>query len=259
MFNSTLKKEAIKIQKETLQRYNASYDNMKKSYECLYFMSEKTVDLLKIIRDAVNSITNCPEELKTTLDKLKTEIAKFEEPKNDTIKADNNPKRTDSNILNKITAGFGGASLAGNIITMSRAEEMTKIGKTYARIVMQDMPFATSGFTLAGAIGIGIPAVITGKSLISLSSQNKKIANSAVQEAKEIASMREAMDEVNEKIMAIKAKMELLYEDMYKQRNKILSFMNQDYKSFSQENKYWIGMLIKNALCLSELLNEAVK
>lgn len=259
MFNSTLKKEAIRIQEEMLQRYNVSYDNMKKSCECLYSASEKAVDLLKVIRDAVNSITNCPEDLKITLGKIETEIAEFEAKENSAIKAYNNPKRIHSNIANKITVGFGAASLAGNSIATSMAEGMPTIGKTYAGVVMQEMPFATSSFTLAGVIGMGISAVLTGKSLISLSSENKKIANSVVQEAKEIESARKAMDEVSEKIMAIKVKMEFLYEDMYKQRNKIMGFMNLDYILFSQEDKCLLGGLIKNALSLSKLLNETIQ
>ena len=67
---------------------------------------------------------------------------------------------------------------------------------------------------LAGPIGWGITAASTGISLISLTNKNKDVAEKAVKEAKEIAKAREALDETTEKINALKAKTDRLFDDM---------------------------------------------
>ena len=112
---------------------------------------------------------------------------------------------------------------------------------------------------LAGPIGWGITAVSTGVSLISLSNKNKELADKAVNEAKEISIARESLDEVAEKVNSLRAKTDILYTDMDKQRVKILKFLNADYLSLEDEDKYFLGTLVNNTLSLSVLLNETVQ
>lgn len=112
---------------------------------------------------------------------------------------------------------------------------------------------------LAGPIGWGITAVSTGASLISLSNKNKELADKAVNEAKEISIARESLDEVSEKVNSLRAKTDILYTDMDKQRAKILKFLNADYLSLEDEDKYFLGTLVNNTLSLSVLLNETVQ
>ena len=112
---------------------------------------------------------------------------------------------------------------------------------------------------LAGPIGWGITAASTGISLISLTNKNKEIADDAVRESKEIFKAREALDETTEKVNALKIKTEMLYSDMNKQRNRITGFMNVDYLSLEEKDRYFLGTLVNNTLSLSVLLNETVE
>ena len=76
---------------------------------------------------------------------------------------------------------------------------------------------------------------------MSLTRKNKEIADQAVEEAKTISQAREALEETNEKIKALTEKTRLLYEEMRKQRGKIVSFMDQRYPLLSEEDQYFWG------------------
>lgn len=283
MFNNNLKKEALKIHEATLQRYNVSYDNMKKSCERLYSVRKTSVDLIKMIQDVVNSIANNPKEFETVLGKVKKEMVKFKETEEYAAEAYQASVKAGASIAAGAAAGvgiasmvptalmsiattFGTASTGTAISALSGAAAqkaaMAWIGRTFAGFAVKQGAGMAAGqafLALAGPVGWGITAASTGISVISLTNKNKEVADQAVKEAKEIASAREAVDEANEKITAIKSKTELLYEDMYKQRNKIMSFMNLDYKQLNEQDQYFLGTVVNNTLSISALLNETVK
>ena len=85
------------------------------------------------------------------------------------------------------------------------------------------------------------------------------LAEKAVKEAKEIAKAREALDETTEKINALKAKTDRLFDDMNREKSKIMSFMNLDYLSLREEDKLFLGTLVNHTLSLSQLLNETIE
>lgn len=283
MFNSNLKKEALRIHKETLQRYNSSYEAMGKSCEQLYDLRGKSVDLIKLVQVVVNSIANTPKEFETQLGKIGEELTKFSETEEYARKAYDASIKAGVNIAGGAAAGFGVASMAPTVMmsiatTFGTASTGTAIsalsgaaaqkaaiawlGRTFAGFAVKEGAGMAAGqafLALAGPIGWGITAASTGLSLISLSNKNKELADNAVEEAKEIAKARETLDETNEKIKSLKAKTDLLYSDMNKQRNKITGFMNVNYASISGDDKRFLGVLIDNTLSLSMLLNETVE
>ena len=120
------------------------------------------------------------------------------------------------------------------------------------------MAVGNAFLALAGPVGWGITAASTGISLISLTSKNRKLADEAVEEAKNIAKAREALDETTEKVKAVRAKTEALYNDMEKNHDKIMTFINKDYSSLESDNQFYLGTLVNNTLSLSVLLNETV-
>ncbi|MFR2108555.1 MAG: hypothetical protein ACLS41_12875 [Gallintestinimicrobium sp.] len=117
---------------------------------------------------------------------------------------------------------------------------------------------AGQAFLRCSPIGWGITAASTGIS-ISLTNKNKDVAEKAVKEAKEIAKAREALDETTEKINALKAKTDRLFDDMNREKSKIMSFMNLDYLSLREEDKLFLGTLVNHTLSLSQLLNETIE
>lgn len=282
MFNVELKKEALRIHEETLARYNNSYEKMKNECENLYNVRGQAIKVIKMNQNVINSIANTPKEFDTTLGKIGKELTKFNDTEEYAKKAYNASVQAGINIAGGAAAGLGVASMAptalmsiattfgtastGTAIStlsgcVAQKAALAWIGRTFAGFAAEGAGMAAGQafLALAGSIGWGITAVSTGASLISLSNKNKELADKAVNEAKEISIARESLDEVSEKVNSLRAKTDILYTDMDKQRAKILKFLNADYLSLEDEDKYFLGTLVNNTLSLSVLLNETVQ
>ena len=282
MFNVELKKEALRIHEETLARYNNSYEKMKNECENLYNVRGQAIKVIKMNQNVINSIANTPKEFDTTLGKIGKELTKFNDSEEYAKKAYNASVQAGINIAGGAAAGVGVASMAptalmsiattfgtastGTAIStlsgcVAQKAALAWIGRTFAGFAAEGAGMAAGQafLALAGPIGWGITAVSTGASLISLSNKNKELADKAVNEAKEISIARESLDEVSEKVNSLRAKTDILYTDMDKQRAKILKFLNADYISLEDEDKYFLGTLVNNTLSLSVLLNETVQ
>ena len=283
MFNNNLKKEALKIHEKTLADYNASYGIMGKSCELLYEIRGKSVGLIKLVQEVVNSIAKTPKQFDTELGKIGKELTKFKETEQYAKEAYDASLKAGVNIVGGTTAGIGIASMAptalmsiattfgtastGTAISAlsgaaAQKAAMAWIGRTFAGFAVKEGAGMAAGqafLALAGPIGWGITAASTGISLISLTNKNKDVAEKAVKEAKEIAKAREALDETTEKINALKAKTDRLFDDMNREKSKIMSFMNLDYLSLQEEDKLFLGTLVNHTLSLSQLLNETIE
>ena len=283
MFNNNLKKEALKIHEKTLAEYNASYGIMGKSCELLYEIRGKSVELIKLVQEVVNSIANTPKQFDTELGKIGKELTKFKETEQYAKEAYDASLKAGVNIVGGTTAGIGIASMAptalmsiattfgtastGTAISAlsgaaAQKAAMAWIGRTFAGFAVKEGAGMAAGqafLALAGPIGWGITAASTGISLISLTNKKKDVAEKAVKEAKEIAKAREALDETTEKINALKAKTDRLFDDMNREKSKIMSFMNLDYLSLREEDKLFLGTLVNHTLSLSQLLNETIE
>lgn len=282
MFNSSLKKEALRMHEETLKRYNCSYEAMGKSCDQLYLVRSKSVELIKLVQRVINSIANTPKEFDIELGKIGKELTKFNETEEYAKKAYNDSLKAGIDVAGGAVAGIGIASMAPTVMmsiatTFGTASTGTAIsaltgaaaqkaavawiGRTFAGFVVKEGAGMAAGqafLALSGPIGWGITAASTGISLLSLTNKNKKLADNAVKEVKEIEKAREVLDETGEKIKGLKSKTDVLYDDMYKQKNRIIEFMNLDYNSIPDDDKYFLGALVNNTWSMSALLNETV-
>lgn len=283
MFNSTLRKEALRIHEETLKRYNESYERMGTACEKLYAIRGDSVNLIKLVERVINSMANTPKEFDTQMGKVGKELTKFRETEEYAKEAYDASIKAGVNIIGSAAAGMGVAAMAPTALmsiatTFGTASTGTAIaalsgaaaqkaalawiGRTFAGFAVKEGAGMVAGqafLALAGPIGWGITATSTGISLISLTNKNKELSNQAVEEAKEIAKAREALDETTEKVNALKSKTDVLYGDMNRQRDRITGFMNADYLSLEKEDQYFLGTLVNNTLSLSVLLNETIE
>lgn len=283
MFNNSLKKEALRIHEETLQNYDRSYEVMEKLCEQLYESRCKAIDLIKLVQSVVNSIANTPKEFDTEFGKIGKELTKFSGTKEYAKKVYDESLKAGMNIAGGVAAGVGVASMAPTAMmsiatTFGTASTGTAIsslsgvaaqkaavawiGRTFASFAVKEgagMAVGKVFLALAGPIGTGITAASTGFALLSLTNKNRELADEAVSKAKEIAKAREVLDETSEEIRSLKLKTNLLYYDMNKQRDKIAGYMNVDYMSLVDVDKYFLGTLVNNTLSLSALLNETVE
>mgnify|MGYP007102015006 CR=1 FL=1 len=283
MFNSSLKKEALRIHDEMLEKYNASYKNMGVSCEKLYSIRGESVDIIKLIERVINSIANTPKEFDIQMGKVGKELIKFKETEEYAKEAYDASVKAGVNMVGGAAAGVGVAAMAptalmsiattfgtattGTAISALSGAAAQKaavawIGRTFAGFAVNGgagMAVGEAFLALAGPIGWGITAASTGISLISLSNKNKEVADDAVREAKEMAKAREALDETTEKVNALQVKTDALYSDLNKQRDRIMKFMNMDYLSLNEGDQYFLGTVVNNTLSLSVLLNETIK
>lgn len=283
MFNSTLKKEALKIHDQMLSQYNESYDKMGKSCEALYKTRSQSVETIKTVQRVINSIANIPKKFATQLGNVGAELCKFKETEEYAEEAYHASVKAGINILGSTAAGMGVASMAPTALmsiatTFGTASTGTAIsalsgaaaqkaavawlGRTFVGFAVKEGAGMAAGqafLALAGPIGWGITAASTSVSLVSLTNKNKQVADEAVEEAKEIAKAHEALEEITEKVNALKKETELLFFDMKKQNNRIIGYMNVDYLALLDEEKLFLGTLVNNTESLSKLLNETIE
>lgn len=283
MFNISLKDEALKIHKNVSEEYNNSYEIMSKSSENLYEIRKNSVEIINFMQTVVNSIANTPKEYDTKLGEICKELQKFKETEKYANESYEAALKAGANIAGGAAAGvavaamaptammsiattFGTASTGTAISALSGAAAQNAavawIGRTFAGFAVQGgagMVVGEAFLALAGPIGWTITAGSVGINLISLTDENKKIADDAVEQAKEIAKLRESVDEATAKINSIKFKTQVHYEDMNKQRDKLTQMMNIDFISLSDEDKLFLGSMVNNTLTLSVLLNETIK
>ena len=282
MFNSSLKKEALKIHEEVYDRYNKSYKNMETACVKLYEQRVAAVEIVRMVEQVINSIANTPKEFGTKMGEVNQQLNTFKETEVYAQEAYQASVKAGANIAGSAAAGLGiatmvpsammgiastfGTAATGTAIKALSGAAAQKaavawIGRTFAGFAVKGGAGMAAGqafLALAGPVGWGITAVSTGASLFSLNKKNKEIASQAMSEAKEIAKAREALDETTEKINALKKKTEILCQDMTNQKEKILSFKNVDYSSLSEEEQYFLGTLVNNTNSLAALLNETM-
>ena len=283
MFNRSLKKEALKIHENTRKRYNASYKIMGKACESLYGVRNDSIEMIRFVQNVINSIVNTPKEFSTKFGTIGRELQKFRETEEYAKEAYNISVKSGVDLLGGAAAGVGIASMAPSALmsiatTFGTASTGTAIsalsgaaaqkaavawiGRTFAGFAVKGGAGMAAGETflaLAGPIGWGITAASTGFSLISMTKKNKDLADSAVEEAKEMSKAGEALDETAEKINALKDKTFMLNEDIKKQKTKLSGMTGADYLLLTEEQKYYLGSLINNTLSLSVLLNETIR
>lgn len=283
MFNSSLKKEALKIHEEVYDRYNKSYKNMEKACGKLYEQRIASVEAVRMVEQVVNSIANTPKEFVTKLGEIRAHLNTFRETEEYAQEAYQASVKAGVSIAGSAAAGLGvatmvptammgiattfGSAATGTAISALSGAAAQKaavawIGRTFAGFAVKGGAGMAAGqafLALAGPVGWGITAVSTGFSLISLNKKNKEIADQAMTEAKGIAKAREAIDETLEKVKALTKKTKMLYDDLIGQKEKICSFKDADYRSLSEEKQYFLGTFVNNTYSLAAILNETVE
>ena len=111
MFNNSLKREALRIHEQTLNRYNASYEKMGTACEKLHAVRGESVSLIKFVERVINSIANTPKEFDTTMGKIKNELIKFRETEEYAKEAYDASIKAGANIVGGAAAGVGVASM----------------------------------------------------------------------------------------------------------------------------------------------------
>ena len=87
MFNHSLKKESLKIHKNSVEKYNTAYDTMRNSCDSLYRVRESVLSKIAAVEILINTIANSPKEFDKQLGEIKQHILKFYQTKDYAEKA----------------------------------------------------------------------------------------------------------------------------------------------------------------------------
>lgn len=286
MFNSSLKKDALEIHKNAVDRYNDSYKKMRIACDELYNVRERALGGIAAVEVLVSTIANKPKEFDKQLGEIKQHILKFHQTKEYADEAYKEAAKSGVGILSGVAAGgaiataapsvamsvattFGTASTGTAISTLSGAAAqkaaLAWLGRVTGGIATKGvvagagMASGQAFLALAGPIGWGVSGASTAVSLISLSSKNKKLSKEAIEEAKKIMVARESLRETTEKIAYLNNKTSLLMKELSSQTEKASTYKNMDYLSLDEDAQLLLGALVNNTLSLAALLNQTVE
>lgn len=286
MFNSSLKKDALAIHQNAVDRYNQSYALMQTACNNLFNTREGALKRILEVEILVGSIANRPKEFDKHLGEIKQQVLKFHQTKEYANQACKEAAKSGVGILSGVAAGgaiataapsiamgiattFGTASTGTAISTLSGAAAQKAaiawLGRVTGGIATKGvitgagMGAGQAFLALAGPIGWGVSGASTAVSLISLSSKNKKISKDAIEEAKEIMITRESLRETTEKVSHLDEKTTVLINELTIQTETANAYRNMNYLSLNEKTQLLLGTLVNNTLSLAALLNQTVE
>ncbi|MDE7245369.1 MAG: hypothetical protein K2O18_15540 [Oscillospiraceae bacterium] len=286
MFNSSLKKSALAIHEQAVERYNSSYESMLNHCSELHSKRERAIVEIKTVQTVINTIAHTPKEFETQMGKVNQELLKFKNTQEYAAESMKAELKSGASIASGVAMGgaiaslgptaamsiattFGTAATGTAIRTLygaaAQKAAVAWIGRVTGGIATKGvitgagMASGNAFLALAGPIGWGLSAGMTGVSLLSMSNKNKKISDEAVAEAKKIMVARNNLDETSEKIQTLTQKTQRLLLELTDQARRIERYKNADYRSLRHEEQQLLGTVVNNTLTLSCLVNQTVE
>ncbi len=279
MFFSGYKKEVLKSYGESLDAYNRTLNKGQKEIQRLYERRRISIELILAIETLVNSIANSPKEYEVVTEKIRLERKKFSKTEEYAAEASLVAKKAGVNIAAGVAGGTAVAAAAPTVAmwiatTFGTASTGTAISalsgaaaKSAALAWLGGGTLAAGGagmaggqalLMLAGPLGWAIAggAVVISTSVLSV--KNRKIADNAAKEEKEIRKRTGEMSEMNGKVLQLSEETVLLYGKMKKLYEDLNQYRGRDFRDFDDEIRVQFGGLVNDTFSLSEMLNKKV-
>lgn len=281
MFNSNLKKEAIKTLQNAGKEYEKQFEDTVRKMEELQKIRECSVEILNDLSHYISDLANSPIEYDTTIAQTTARCNRFNE-RIEELKDESQG----INFQAGSTAGAGALAGAGVAaaapsaaiavaMTFGTASTGTAIASLSGAAAMNaalawlgggalaaggaGMAGGTALLALANPVGLAIGALALLGSGWWASSKNKEIAEKAEKSTKAIKKETERIKEIRVKVVAWKSETYELnskiktYHDMFKERKMF------NYNLFSEADKDILRILINSAETLSKKIGETVQ
>ena len=276
MFYSKAKKEALQIHERAVDRYNKTYAKMQTEGESLYLVRKNALDLVRDIEELINSIANSPKEFEAKLEKVQSERMKFRKTEEYAKQAHDDAVKSGASAAAGIVGGaavavaptaamwvattFGTAS-TGTAISALHGAVATKaalawLGGGALSVGGGGIAAGKALLALAGPIGWSIAGVATGASALFMTHQNNKIAEKAMEQAKEITMAGAQLNEMCAKIHILQEETAQLYYPLNTAFQGLCHLKYADYQSLDNEYKMKLGAMVNNTLSLAALVNK---
>ncbi len=274
MLNAGYKKEALKKCEEAGNTYQKEYDStISKSTE-LYENKENAVKTLKDVDEYIHSLSNKPKEIVKIASEISIRRQEFEKEietlQIESKKADATGKNVaGAGVLTGVgvaalgpTAAMGVATTFGTASTGTAIAALSGAAQTNAALAWLGGGALAAGgggigageafLALAGPVGWAIGgAALVGGGLLA-NSKNKKIAEKAEQQTKEIKNETNKIKKIKTKIAAEIKAIESLNSGVKKTVKYLKDTRKNDYKLFTDEEKDSLMELMNSSESLSK-------
>lgn len=283
LLNLDRKNRALEIHQRAVNKYNSTYETLQDSGNRLYKKRKDAIGLIESIEDLVNSISNTPKEFETTLGKIHAERMQFlstdayaEEAYKEALKTGVGAAAGIAggaavagwapNAMLWIATTYGTASTGTAISTLGGAAASKAAAAWIGRTFLPKFMIAGAGMkagqavlAMAGPIGWGISGVSVAASTAITGRKNRKIADEAIEEAKEITAAGAQIHEATAKIDQLFEETKLLQKKLSHQFDSCRDLHSTDFLNLTEEQQLLLGTLVNNTLTLSELLNKTIE
>lgn len=277
MFYSKAKKEALQIHERAVDRYNKTYAQMQREGEALYLTRQKSLCLVQEIEELINSIANSPREFAAKLEEVYTERMKFRKTEEFAKQAHADEVKSGASAAAGIAGGAAVASLAPTAAmwvatTFGTASTGTAISALHGAVATKAALAWLGGgalsaggggvvagkalLALAGPIGWSIAGVATGASALFLTHKNNKLAEKAMEQAREITLAGAQLNEMSAMIHTLNEETVQLYTPLNTAFQGLRNLKGADYQSLDNESRLKLGALVNNTLSLASLVNK---
>lgn len=280
MFNSVLKKDALKELEQEKKEYNKECEVVIKQSAILYEKKDEGATVLGYVERYISTLKNKPIEIEKKASEVSFKRKSFENEVENLKRESENTDNTEKGIIGGgILAGagvaaFGPTAAMGIATTFGTASTGTAIA-TLAGAAQTNAALAWLGggavfsggagmaggqalLAMAGPVGWAIGgAALVGGGLLA-SSKNKKIAEQAEKQRNQICSAR---NDVKKIIVRIKHEIDAISPLNKKVAYSLISFKQngkQDYRLFTETEKCDLMKLMNSAQSLAAIIGAKI-
>lgn len=274
MLNAEYKKEALAECERAGRGYEKKYKETISNVTELHSYKEAAIEILRFVDDYIHSLSNKPEELQKAASAIAIRRKTFEnEINNLKIESSKNEKISKNVAGAGIVAGAGVAAF-GPTAAMSIATTFgtASTGTAIATLSGAAADKAALAWLGGGALSAGGRGIAAGQALLKLAapvgwaiggaallggglmanSKNKKIAEQAEQQAREIKKETDGINRINVKVCAEIKAIIPLNVGVQRTLNFMLNINDRDYKKFSSSEKDTLMQLMNSSNSLSK-------
>lgn len=257
--------------------YNQTYTDLESGGIELYQSRLRSIDLLDLITDLVNSIANTPKSFVEDIEEVSHKKRSFKESESFAREELDSARKSAASA--GVAAGmavasiapsaamwvattFGTASTGAAISTLSGAAAtnaaMAWLGGGALAAGGGGMAAGSAFLAMAGPIGWGVAGATLLTSIALFVKKQHKIAGEKHEELLSVKRNTEALRETSAAIGALRTKTDALREELSGSFMSSCRLHGADYLSISDDEKLALGSLVNNAKSLGSLIVERV-
>lgn len=274
MFNAGYKKEALKKCEEASDTYKTEFEGMIAKSTELYEDKEEAVKILKEVDEYIHFLSNKPKEIAKIASEITVRRLAFEREVKELVLESKKADKVSKNVAGAgvltgagvaafgPTAAMGIATTFGTASTGTAIATLTGAAQTNAALAWLGGGVLAAGgggmgageafLAMAGPVGWAIGgAALVGGGLLA-NSKNKKIAEKAEVQTKEIKDETNKVKKIKTRIAAEIKAIVPLNDGVKKLVQGLKNTRKNDYKSFTDDEKDALMELMNSAESLSK-------